>query len=63
MYRENYWQGYWQPYGGAYARWMIFSIGGNTSTWAPYVMMIRGGNYEYYHNYTISIRQVNRLSV
>jgi hypothetical protein len=63
MFRANSWQGYTQPYGGAYIRWMIFNVGGNTSSWAPYVMMIRGGNYQYNHNYQIAIRQVKRLGI
>ncbi len=63
MFRRDSWQGWWQPHGGAYVRWMIFQIGGNTSLWAPYVMMIRGGNYQNYHNYQISIRQVKRLGI
>jgi len=63
MFRRDSWQGYWQPWGGAYVRWMIFNVGGNTGNWAPYVMMIRGGNYQNYHNYQISIRQVKRLGI
>lgn len=63
MFTRGSFGGWWQPYGGAYARWMIFQVGGNTGSWAPYVMMIRGGNYQNYHNYQISIRQVKRLSI
>jgi hypothetical protein len=62
MFRANSWQGYTQPYGGAYVRWMIFNVAGNIG-WAPYVMMIRGGNYQYNHNYQIAIRQVKRLGI
>jgi hypothetical protein len=52
-----------QPSGGTYARWMIFNIGGNNSGWAPYVMLIRGGNYEYSIYISMSIRQVKRVNV
>ncbi len=62
-FRENYWNGWAQPSGASYARWMIFQIGGNTSTWAPYVMMIRGGNYSNYNNFQLSIRQVKRVGI
>lgn len=62
-YRPNYWGGWSQPYGGSYARWMVFQIGGNNSSWAPYNFMIRGGNYEYYFNYSLSIRQVKRTGI
>lgn len=63
QFRENYWGGWAQPSGTAYARWMIVQIGGNTSTWAPYVMMIRGGNYANYNNFYLSIRQVKRYGI
>jgi hypothetical protein len=63
MFTRGSFGGYWQPYGGAYARWMIFNVGGNTGSWAPYVMMIRGGNYQNYHNFQISINQVKRLGI
>jgi len=62
-FREYYWQGWTQPSGASYARWMIVQIGGNTSSWAPYVMMIRGGNYQYYNNFQLSIRQVKRVGI
>ena len=62
-FRENYWNGWAQPSGASYARWMIFQIGGNTSTWAPYVMMIRGGNYSNYNNFQLTIRQVKRVGI
>jgi hypothetical protein len=26
-------------------------------------MMIRGGNYQYYHNFQLSIRQVKRVGI
>lgn len=52
-----------QPSGGTYARWMIFNVDGNNSGWAPYVMMIRGGNYDYSIYISMSIRQVKRVNV
>ena len=52
-----------QPSGGTYARWMIFNMSGNNSNWAPYVMMIRGGNYDYSIYISMSIRQVKRVNV
>lgn len=60
MYKVNFTSGNPQPYGGAYVRWMIFQIGGNTSKWAPYVMMIRSSEQ---FNYQISIRQVKRFGI
>lgn len=63
MYFSPNYRGH-QPYGGAYARWMIFNLGGNNgTTWAPYVMMIRGGNYDYGIYVSMSIRQVKRVNV
>ena len=62
MYFSPYYRGH-QPYGGAYARWMVFNLGGNNSGWAPYVMMIRGGNYEYSIYMSMSIRQVKRVNI
>lgn len=62
MYFSPYYRGH-QPYGGAYARWMVFNLGGNNSGWAPYVMMIRGGNYDYSIYMSMSIRQVKRVNI
>ena len=64
IYFQPGWYGGWtQPYGASYARFMIFNLGGNNSNWAPYVMMVRGGNYEHSFYISMSIRQVKRVNV